>query len=68
MAQYRCPPEWSQWIDDVSEALHADNRWRLVRPMGGMLFAQGRRTVASWLRAAGVSGDIQDDYYFYCPV
>ena len=30
----------------------------------GILFAQGRRTVASWLRAAGVSDDFTDYYYF----
>ena len=30
----------------------------------GMLFANGRRTVTTWLRAAGVSDDYQDYYYF----
>lgn len=68
MAKLRCPQEWSQWIDDISEALHADNRWRLVLLMGGMLFAQGRRTVASWLRAAGITDDFQDYYYFLSAV
>jgi len=29
----------------------------------GMLFAGGRRTVTTWLRAAGVSDDFQDYYY-----
>jgi len=29
-----------------------------------MLFAGGRRTVTTWLRAAGVSDDFQDYYYF----
>jgi hypothetical protein len=29
-----------------------------------MLFAGGRRTVTTWLRAAGVSDDYQDYYYF----
>jgi len=28
------------------------------------LFASGRRTVTTWLRAAGVSDDFQDYYYF----
>ena len=32
--------------------------------MTGMLFAGGRRTVTTWLRAAGVSDDFQDYYYF----
>ena len=29
----------------------------------GSLFANGRRTVTTWLRAAGVSNDYQDYYY-----
>jgi hypothetical protein len=32
--------------------------------MLGILFAQGRRTVTTWLRAAGVSDDFADYYYF----
>jgi hypothetical protein len=34
----------------------------------GILFASGRRTVTSWLRAAGVSDDFQDYYYFIAAV
>jgi hypothetical protein len=34
----------------------------------GMLFASGRRTVTSWLRAAGVTDDFQDYYYFLAAV
>jgi phenylpyruvate tautomerase PptA (4-oxalocrotonate tautomerase family) len=44
--------------------LHARNRWRLPVLMTGMLLAGGRRTVTSWLRAAGVTDDYQDYYYF----
>jgi hypothetical protein len=36
--------------------------------MMGMLLANGRRTVTTWLRAAGVSDDYQDYYYFLVPV
>jgi len=32
--------------------------------MTGILLASGRRTVTTWLRAAGVSDDFQDYYYF----
>jgi hypothetical protein len=32
--------------------------------MMGVLFAGGRRVVASWIRAAGLSGDFQDYYFF----
>jgi hypothetical protein len=34
----------------------------------GILFARGRRTVTTWLRAAGVSPDFQDYYYFLAPL
>jgi hypothetical protein len=34
----------------------------------GILFAQGRRTVTSWLRAAGVSDDFRNYYYFLAPL
>jgi hypothetical protein len=44
--------------------LHARNRWRLPVLLVGILFAHGRRTVTTWLRAAGVSDDYQDYYYF----
>jgi hypothetical protein len=36
--------------------------------MGGILFATGRRTVASWLRAAGISTEFSDYYYFIAAV
>jgi hypothetical protein len=34
----------------------------------GMLFAQGRRTVTTWLRAAGIRLHYQDYYYFLAAV
>ena len=40
--------------------LHADNRWRLLVLMTGMLFAQVRRTVVRWLRAARIKSDVSD--------
>jgi len=48
--------------------LHARNRWRLPVLLIGILFANGRRTVTSWLHAAGVSDDFCDDYYFLASV
>ena len=33
-----------------------------------MLFARGRRTVTSWLRAAGITDDFSDYYYFLQPL
>jgi hypothetical protein len=52
----------------LAAGLHARNRWRLPVLLTGILFAVGRRTVTSWLRAAGVSDDFQDYYYFLVPL
>jgi hypothetical protein len=68
MADPRCrweaPAEWSEWSEYLAAGLHATNRWRLPVLLVGILFARGRRTVTTWLRAAGVSDDYQDYYYF----
>lgn len=72
MAKSGCrwePPEqWSDWSEWLAAGLHARNRWRLPVLMVGILFASGRRTVTTWLRAAGVSDDYQDYYYFLAVV
>lgn len=62
--RWNCPEQWSEWSNWLAAGLHARNRWRLPVLMVGMLFAGGRRTVTSWLRAGGVSTDYQDYYYF----
>jgi DDE superfamily endonuclease len=61
---WQCPSDWSEWSQWLAAGLHARNRWRLPVLLVGILFAQGRRTVTTWLRAAGVSDDYQDYYYF----
>lgn len=61
---WRCPDQWSEWSEWLSAGLHARNRWRLPVLLVGILFASGRRTVTSWLRAAGVSDEFDDYYYF----
>lgn len=66
--RWRCPDEWSEWSEWLAAGLHARNRWRLGVLLMGILFAQGRRTVTSWLRAAGVSHDFRDYYYFLAPL
>ena len=63
-ATWQCPGEWSEWSEWLAAGLHARNRWRLPVLLVGILFAHGRRTVTTWLRAAGVSDDYQDYYYF----
>jgi len=68
MAKTECrwesPNQWSEWVEWLAAGLHARNRWRLSVILLGMLFATGRRTVTTWLRAAGVSTEFDD--YYYC--
>jgi hypothetical protein len=44
--------------------LHRHHAWRLADLLLGALFAKGRRTVTSWLRAAGVGPGFAALYYF----
>jgi hypothetical protein len=67
-ANWRCPSEWSEWSEWLAAGLHARNRWRFPVLLTGILFAVGRRTVSSWLRAVGVSDDYQDYYYSLAPL
>jgi hypothetical protein len=66
--RWKCPSQWAEWSEWLAAGLHARNRWRLPVLLVGILFAQGRRTVTSWLRAAGISDDFQDYYYFLAPL
>jgi len=66
--RWECPQQWSEWSEWIAAGLHARNRWRLPVLLVGILFASGRRTVTTWLRAAGVSDDFQDYYYFIAAV
>ncbi len=67
-AEFRGPEEWDEWIDWLSAGLHGRNSWRLGVLLAGVLFAQGRRTVSTWLRAAGVSPDYVVYYYFLASI
>lgn len=64
ICRWQCPEDWAEWSQWLAAGLHARNRWRLPVLLMGILFAHGRRTVTTWLRAAGVSDDYQDYYYF----
>ncbi len=66
--RWECPDQWSEWCEWLSAGLHARNRWRLPLLLLGILFANGRRTVTTWLRAAGISDDFDDYYYFLAVV
>jgi hypothetical protein len=56
------------WIDQLASLLDERVAWRLLPLMTGLLFATGRRTVSSWLRAGQLSKDYQDYYYFLTTV
>jgi hypothetical protein len=56
--------ELAAWITAMACPLHARLQARLLVHFSGLLFAQGRRTVASWLRAAAVGKDYKNYYYF----
>jgi DDE superfamily endonuclease len=68
ICRWQCPEDWEQWSQWLAAGLHARSRWRLPVLLAGILFAHGRRTVTTWLRAAGVSPDFQDYYYFLAPL
>jgi hypothetical protein len=64
MASWQLPSSISQWVARLAKHLHQDVAWRLEPMLVGVLFARGRRTVTSWLRAAGLQRDFQPYYYF----
>lgn len=68
MVCYQPPREWQQWVNWVAAGLHGRSRWRLSLIIMGIVFARGRRTVTSWLRAVGVRDDFADYYYFLQPL
>jgi hypothetical protein len=61
---WQSPSEWSEWSEWLAAGLHARNRWRLPVLLMGILFARGRRTVTTWIRAVGVSDDYAAYFYF----
>jgi len=68
MVRYRPPTDWQQWIEWLAAGLHGRSRWRLSLIIMGIVFARGRRTVTTWLRAVGIQGDFADYYYFLQPL
>jgi hypothetical protein len=64
MAQCHLPPELVLWIAQLSLPLHARLADRLLPLLTSMLFAHGRRTVASWLRGGRLGRDYRAYYYF----
>src|SRR5882724_11408077 len=58
------PEDWQEWMAWLRLGLHSRPQWRLPLVLLGLLFARGRRTVTSWLRAQGINADYDDYYYF----
>lgn len=57
------PTEVEVCLDRMSDDLNCKVAGRLVLLMFGILFAKGRRTVASWLRAAAIGVEFRLYYY-----
>lgn len=64
MATHFLSSDVKGWIERLTVHLDARVAWRLLPLLTGFLFATGRRTVSSWLRAGALSDDYQDYYYF----
>src|SRR5262245_29182799 len=47
------------WVTTLAAVLDARQQVRFVRLFDGLLFARGRRTVTSWLRACAAGRDFQ---------
>jgi hypothetical protein len=62
MSLWMMPAELSGWFALLAGCLDVRSQARLLALLGGVLFARGRRTVTSWLRAAGVAGEFRPAY------
>jgi hypothetical protein len=62
MAFSHLPALLSAWLSQVAGALDRRSAPRLLRLLVGALFARGRRTVTSWLRAAGITDEFRPAY------
>lgn len=68
MSLWQLPPEVAAALAVLAGGLDPRNRCRLAELAAGVLFARGRRTVTSWLRAGGLTRDFQPYYYFLSAV
>ena len=55
MATWKCPQEWSEWMNWLAAGLHGRCRWRLPILLLGILFARGRRP---WPVGCGQRGSV----------
>jgi hypothetical protein len=56
--------EWAAWVAALAVQLHRRLAWRLADVVVGIMTASGRRTAASWWRAARVGVRFRSYYYF----
>jgi hypothetical protein len=62
-SRYRSPTNWQEWSEYLAAGLSGDHIEMMPILLAGILFGRGRRTVSSWLRAAGIRRDYEDYYY-----
>jgi hypothetical protein len=55
---------WRAWVVALATPLHRRLAWRLPHVVLGLLWARGRRTLASWWRAADI-GDRSRSYDYF---
>jgi len=58
------PHYWQVMVIALSSLLHQRSAWRLGIIFTAMPFAKGRKTITSWLRAAGINRCYKAYYYF----
>ena len=64
MFAVRLTAEWRAWVAALAAPLHRRLAWRLAAVVVGILMASGRRTAASWFRAAKIGDRFRPYYYF----
>ena len=64
MFDIKLTAEWAAWVAALAAPLHRRCAWRLAHVVAGILMASGRRTAASWWRAAGIGTAFRSYYYF----
>lgn len=62
MASSRALPPTCHWFSRLASALDPRSAPRLAWLLVGAVLARGRRTVTSWIRAAGLSDDYRPCY------
>jgi hypothetical protein len=64
LTKWILPDYWQVMVITLSSALHQRSAWRLSIIFTAMLFAKGRKTITSWLRATGINHCYKAYYYF----